>query len=56
MDNFFTLPMMLIGVSELGVAVVGNVRSRKRWQKKYIKNTSEKWFNTIHWINYKRNF
>ena len=56
MDNLFAFPWMFIGVREIGVEFIGTERERRGFPPKYINKISDKQFNTIHWINYKRNF
>ena len=56
MDNFLTLPCMLISAREICVAVVGTARAKRGGPPKYMKNISDSRFNTLHWINDKRTF
>ena len=47
---------MIVGAQELGVAVVGTARARRGWPAKEIKDIKDDRFNTLYWLNDKKDY
>jgi hypothetical protein len=56
MDNYFTYPDVIKGITDLDVGVVGTACARRGWPPKEMRDIADNCFNTVYLMNDRKGF